>query len=106
MDKFTQLCAGCKNSVEIRVNDHRDYYQTPEQYFADQLASGGTQGKNSMDDIVDPDIYKKCVETNNIVYVHFYPDTAISFYSFYHYDVEMALDLALEVLNDHRKKYG
>lgn len=105
MDKFTQLCAGCKNSVEIRVNDHRDVYQSVEDYFNEQLAHGGTQGKEKMDDVVDPDVYKKCVETNNIVYVHFYPRSATTFFSFYHYDVDLALDEALKLLEEYTKEY-
>lgn len=104
MDKFTQLCAGCKHSVEIRVNDHRDVYQSVEDYYKEQLEHGGTRGHNTMDHVVDPEIYAKCVETNNIVYVHFYPRTAISFLSFYHYDVDLALDMALELLKEYTKE--
>lgn len=97
MDKFTQLCAGCSNSVQISVNNHRDYYQSASDYLQDQANASDAAAKR-----IPGDIFIKCVETNTIVYVHFYPDGATTSYSFYHYDVEMALDEALKVLKDHR----
>lgn len=99
MEKFAKLCSKCKFSVEIWVNNHRDIYQTVEDYFLEQLQYSLSAVK--MDDVVDPEIYKKCLETNTIVYVHFYPRNSNTFLSLHHYDVDMALDQALKMVDEY-----
>jgi hypothetical protein len=49
---------------------------------------------------ISEEIRKKMVETDTIVSIHFYPDTPISFFDIYHYDLDTCLDLALECLED------
>ena len=42
-------------------------------------------------------------EHNKIIALQFYRDTPIGSYSIYHYDLEMALDKALDILNNFNK---
>jgi len=42
----------------------------------------------------------KIYETNNLVHIQFYPDTPIGFYNILHYDLDKALDLALEIIDE------
>ena len=43
---------------------------------------------------------QKMIETDTIVNIQFYPKTPVGSYSVYHYDLDMALDLALECLKE------
>lgn len=89
MDELKELLSRCKCGVFITVNQHRDYYQ-----FV-------TQKLEEIDCLEDPpDISKevraKMIEADTIIEIQFYPDTPIGSYSVYHWDLDMALDEALE----------
>ena len=36
MEKFKELVSLCKGSVEISVNDHKDYYESVEQHINEE----------------------------------------------------------------------
>ena len=86
MKKFKEILSLCKCSVMITVNDHRDFYETVEENL-----------KEKMDEI-DEDVFKVMVETDTIVKIQAYPRSPTGFYSVYHYDVDKAVDLMLEIL--------
>lgn len=44
------------------------------------------------------DVIKKIIETDTIVELQFYPNSPIGFYKIYHYDVDKAIDKAIEIL--------
>jgi hypothetical protein len=50
--------------------------------------------------LLSEEIANKMIEHNTIIDLQFYPNTPIGFYSIYHYDLEMALDEALEILKN------
>ena len=45
-------------------------------------------------------IKDKIIELNTIVELQFYPDSPIGFYKIYHYDIEMAVDDAIKIINN------
>lgn len=90
MDKLILLLSRCKCGVSLTVNDHRDVYQTAKQAIEDLESMGHT--------VDDDDVRAKMIELDTIVDLHFYPDTPVGFYKVLHYDLEMALDIALDAL--------
>ena len=92
MKKLKQLLAICECNVCLDVNDHRNYYQSVEQAFSEEPESG------FRDEIAD-DVFSEMVRTDTMVSLQVYPKTPGSFFMIYHYDVEMAIDRALEFLN-------
>ena len=90
MEKLKKLISNCKCEVGLTVNEHLCDYETVEQFFS-------SYRKDDLEDI-DKEVYSKMIETNMIINLHFYPDTPVGFYSIYHYDLELALDKALEIL--------
>lgn len=91
MDKFKELVALCRHSVEITVNDHRDAYESVREWLGDAKED------------IDSDVYDEMVMTNTVVKVQAYPRTAISFYLAYHYDIDKAVEQVLEaVKKDHK----
>ncbi len=76
----------CECGVFIEVNQHRDYYQTAEQAILEDI---------ERDDKLDEDIKAKMIELNTIIRIQFYPITPIGSYVVYHYDIDLALDMAL-----------
>ena len=86
-DKLIALLARCKCGVHLSVNEHRDGYETIEQAL---------ENLDGFD--VPPDVRAKIIETDTLVDLHFYPDTPVGFYKILHYDIDAALDKALDAV--------
>jgi len=84
MKKLQDLIKKTKCSVSITVNNHRDYYETIEQYV---------QPEEKQD--ISNDIWQKMIELDTCIELQFYPDTPVGFYKIYHYDIEKVIDIAL-----------
>jgi hypothetical protein len=96
MDRLKQLVSLCKCSVSITVNDHRDMYQSVTKALEDQ---DDLDNFNPADlDVEDARIRARMIETDTMVRLQFYPDTPIGFYTIWHYDIDGALDQALDIL--------
>jgi len=94
MEKFKQLVSLCKSSVEISVNNHRDYYQSVKSYIEEA---------NRIDDVfeeLDLKVYDEMIRRNTIVEVQAYPDTPGGFYKIYHYDIDIAIDKIIEAIKN------
>lgn len=93
MDKLTRLLARCKCGVYLTVNQHRDVYDTVEDAMAelDELECPPEIGA---------DVRAGIAETGNIVDLHFYPDTPIGSYHIVHHDLNAALSLALQCVDE------
>lgn len=95
MEKLKQLLAYCKNSVSIDVNDHRDVYESVEQYVSEW------GNRDEVEDI-EKDVFDKMKETDTCIKIQFYPETAIGFHVVWHYDIEKAIDECLDILNSEK----
>tara|TARA_R110000851_G_scaffold80063_1_gene176345 strand:- start:556 stop:819 length:264 start_codon:yes stop_codon:yes gene_type:complete len=84
MKKLQELIKNTKCSVTITVNNHRDYYETIEQYIDTKKRK-----------YISNDIWQKMIESDTCIELQVYPDTPIGFYVIYHYDIENAIDIAL-----------
>ena len=94
MEKFKQLVSLCKASVEISVNNHRDYYQSVKSYIEDANSA------NDLFDDLDLKVYDEMIRRNTIVEIQAYPDTPIGFYKVYHYDIDIAMDEIIEAIKN------
>lgn len=92
MSNLKKLISLCAAGVYITVNQHRDYYQTVERFLEEQNFHDQNE--------YDPEIVAKMIETDTCVHLQFYPLTPVGFYSIYHYDVDLAIDIALKQFND------
>ena len=93
MEKLKKLLGSCKCGVYLNVNEHRDVYQTAEKFMDDQFNID-----HELRQEIGGDVLSKMLELNTIIHIQFYPHTPIGSYSIYHYDVDKALDSALETL--------
>tara|TARA_R110000782_G_scaffold82986_1_gene163007 strand:+ start:56 stop:319 length:264 start_codon:yes stop_codon:yes gene_type:complete len=84
MKKLQELIKKTKCSVTITVNNHRDYYETIEKYINIEKRKD-----------ISNDIWQKMIESDTCIELQVYPDTPIGFYVIYHYDIENAIDIAL-----------
>lgn len=91
MDKVKELLACCKCGVYLTVNEHRDAYETAEQTLADAR-------RRECPPEIEPDVAARMIETDTIVRLQFYPDTPVGSYQIWHYDLDAALDMALDCL--------
>lgn len=89
MDKIKELKSLCSCSVSIIINQHKDYYDSVEQYF-----------KDNEDDDIEPEVMQKMIETDTVIWVQAYPNTPNGFYSVYHYNLDTALDLVLNAVRN------
>lgn len=90
MNKLNKLLNRCKCEVHILINPHKNCYQTIDEYLHDN--------EYFLDDI-DTEIYSKIIETGTFITLHFYPDTPVGSYIINHYDLELVVDIALEIMH-------
>jgi len=88
MKKLEELKTKCKCGVSVEINQHKNYYEKVEDNIFD----------DDKEDIPN-DVLNKMIELDTIVRVQFYPNTPVGCYVIYHYDLEEALDEALNILN-------
>ena len=84
MSKLTELIKEAKFSVSITANNHRDYYETIEQYI---------KAEERKD--ISNDIWLKMIELDTCIELQVYPNTPIGSFTIYHYDVDKAIEKAL-----------
>jgi hypothetical protein len=87
MDKFKELMEQCKCGIFLTVNEHRDYYQTAEEYL-----------KENDDEETDAEITKEMIEKNTIISLQFYPRTPVGSYRIFGADIDKVFDEAIEIL--------
>lgn len=90
MEKFKELVSLCKGSVAIAVNPHKDVYDTVDDYISPHEVKE-----------IDPVIYAEMCNRDIIVIIQAYT-TPVGSYSFYHYDIDMAIDEALRLIKSER----
>lgn len=89
MDKLTKLLDLCKCGVRLQVNEHRNMYQSAKQALEELRAN---------DEEIADDVCTKIIETDTLISLVCYPDTPIGFYQVFHFDLDSALDEALEAI--------
>jgi hypothetical protein len=89
-NKLKQLLSLCKCGVFISVNEHRDYYETVEKFIKEKIERNEAE--------IDNEVLRQMIKLDTIIELHFYPVTPVGFYEIFHYDLEVALDIALETL--------
>jgi hypothetical protein len=94
MSDLHKLLARCKASVTLRVNAHRDIYESAEAY----LIRAAEQ--NQDEPLAEPDVVEEMIERDTIIELLVYPDTPIGSYSIWHYDVDAAINEALECVEN------
>ena len=91
MDALKTLLARCKCGVFLKVNEHRDYYLTAEQWLAEYA-----------DMECPPAIIDRAsiLSSGNVVDLQFYPDSPVGSYHIVHHDLDEALRMALVCIGD------
>ena len=90
MSLLSELVSRCKCGVHLHANDHLDVYQTIEEAVHELEGIGFA---------IDPDMRAKIIETGMLIDLQFYPHTPVGFYKVIHYDIEAALQEAIDCLN-------
>ncbi|TFB85833.1 hypothetical protein E3O44_12590 [Cryobacterium algoricola] len=89
MSTLSQLIQLCKCGVTVEVNEHRNYYESAENYLS----------RWNDEDIV-PEMRRRMIASNTIAQVQFYPHTAVGFYVLFGIDVDAVLTEALELAEE------
>ena len=89
MNKLEKIIKRCKCGVYITINQHRDFYENIQNYIEDYTNEDDRDNieKEVMDNIINLDTF---------ITLQFYPDTPNGFYLIHHYDLNKAIDMALE----------
>lgn len=86
---ISKLISLCKASVHITANSHRAYFQRVEEYLMET--------PEGIEDI-KPELLSKMAETDTLIVLQFYPFTSIGSYVIYHYNIDRAIERALEII--------
>ncbi|CAB4128085.1 hypothetical protein UFOVP104_15 [uncultured Caudovirales phage] len=89
MEKFKELVSLCKASIQISVNDHKDYYESVEQHINEEERED-----------IEKDVFDEMVKKDTVVRVQAYPQTPIGFFLVYHYDIDIAIEKVLEAVKE------
>jgi hypothetical protein len=92
MDKLKELFELCAASVTVTHDDHKNYYQTVEEFLNTDAERYGLE----LD--IDPEVRKFMIERNHMITLHAYPKTPIGFYTVYHWDLLAAVDQMLAIV--------
>lgn len=99
-ENFKELVSLCKASVELSVNDHKDYYESIEQHLDEEDRRD-----------IDKEVFEQMVKRDTVVRVVAYPLTPIGSFVVYHYDIDKAIDMVLNAIkttpptqNNHRQQ--
>ena len=79
----------CKGDVALFINEHRSDYQSIEEYFI---------SNSYMDLDIAGSRKKEIIEKDFFVQLIVYPDTPVGSYSIYHYDIDLAIKEALDIV--------
>jgi len=90
MDNLNLLKTKCKAGIMLLINDHKNNYETVEEFF---------EKRRLLDEEfeIDSEIEKLMIEKDTVIEIIFYPDTPVGFHSELHYDIDLALKEAMEV---------
>ncbi|NIV12308.1 MAG: hypothetical protein GWN62_13850 [Aliifodinibius sp.] len=89
-DKLNTLFSKCEGPIHITYNAHKDCYEPIEKYLSEEKAQ--------LEEI-DEKLRKEIIQKDSLIEIQIYPDTPIGFYKIYHWDLEKAVDEALECLD-------
>lgn len=93
MKKLNECLKMCKCSFCIDVNNHKDDYQTVQEWYEQALENEFIDNKD-----VDKEMIKEMIKNNTVVKIQFYPDTPIGSYTIHHYNLQEAINIAHNIL--------
>ncbi len=83
---LSELIERCKGPVYIAVNEHRNHYNSIEQYF------------DTCGYYLDPEVLPEMVQRDSVVVIQFYSSTTCKTVT--HWDFDTAVSLAIETLRE------
>lgn len=89
MEKLLKLFSYCKAEVMITYNGHKSCYESVEDY----VAGWGNRDKR---EYIPDDVFEEMVRRDTVIELQYYPNTPVGFNLILHYDLEKAVDMALE----------
>lgn len=94
VDKLKRITELCKNSISIQINDHKGYYITARQEIIK---------RDDWYSQTPIEVIEQMILTDTIISIQCYPRTPVSFYIINHYDLELALDEMLKILENENR---
>lgn len=82
--------------LHLTHNNHKDYYQTVEQYIKD-IADRSDEDEGEKEDWVSDEQRTKAIETNEMWELTWYPDTPVGSFCLWASDLEVLLKAANEL---------
>lgn len=91
MNKFQELVDLCKGSVMVWANDYQSCYETIEENMEEFRSE------------ISDEIWAKIIETKRVYRIQAYPVTPIGFEMVFHYDFDLAVEEALNLVKRYTK---
>ncbi len=95
-DTLQKLVNLCKCGVEVTINDHKNVYETADEWLNDQ------EWPPKQPDGLDNKVRERMIETNTVIFCQFYPDTPVGYYLVFHYDLESCLKECIDLIEEER----
>lgn len=96
---FEKLISLCRCSVQISVNEHKDYNDSVLTY----LRGYGKNVNKSKE--IDKRVIQEMIRKNRIVKLKFYPLAGSSFILLFHYDLKLIIEQGLKIMEKQYSSY-
>ena len=77
----------CKCEIALTINEHRNVYQTASDAIKE------LEGRDFID--ASEEVKAEMIARDTIIELQYYPNTPVGFNLIHHYDLDMAIDMAL-----------
>lgn len=101
MSQLNKIIERCKCGVYLNINTHKDVYQTTEEAIEEIQYRMVDSGCDPLDDY----LVNRMIHHDIIINLQFYPNTPISSYGLYHYDLDEILDIAVDIIEQMDGEY-
>lgn len=91
MSNLKKLISLCDSNIDIFINDHKSSSTSIDFYVEN----------DTHNDYIHTSIRNKIIELDTIIQINFYPRTAWTFYTVWHYDIDLAIDEAIQIIERH-----
>lgn len=94
MNILNELKSRCKFGMSIEIDNHKVYHDTVEEHL-DSFFGVAVNSEEYKTDFKD---YDKMIELNTIVEIQCYPVSSVGSITVLHYDLDIALEIALKLV--------
>lgn len=94
VNNIDKLINMCKGEVYISINEHRNCYESVEEFLKTYL--------NFDSDDICAEVVAECIRKDTLVQIMAFPDTPVASYKLCHYNVHDAIEQMITIIEEEK----